>query len=283
MLRIIRELRPRYIVGENVAGIVSWNGGLVFEEVQTDLEAEGYEVQAVILPACAVNAPHRRDRVWFVAHRSVHGLHGSENRQGVEKGNGGNKKRQNQAGQFARCSGKNAKPTPNPRDPKPQGRDESQEGQQHTGRRKPRGKFSPFGSSCAVADTTGTGRKERKQSRFGKDCPQDGAGLHDRPKRFGSNGRFVNATDTTSRRRFQGMRQPGPEKPAHNLSDWRGFPTQSPVCSRNDGLSGRLAGITVSRHRRESIKAYGNAIVPQVAVQIFRAIIEAERRMNHAH
>jgi len=55
-------------VGENVYGLVNWNGGLVFNEVQTDLEAEGYEVQPVILPACAVNAPHRRDRVWFVAH-----------------------------------------------------------------------------------------------------------------------------------------------------------------------------------------------------------------------
>lgn len=68
MLRAIREIAPTYIVGENVGGIVSWNGGLVFEEVQTDLEAEGYEVQPVILPACAVGGWHRRDRVWFIAH-----------------------------------------------------------------------------------------------------------------------------------------------------------------------------------------------------------------------
>ena len=68
MLRAIREIQPGYIVGENVYGIVNWNGGLVFEEVQTDLENEGYEVQAVILPACAVGAPHRRERIWFVAY-----------------------------------------------------------------------------------------------------------------------------------------------------------------------------------------------------------------------
>lgn len=68
MLRAIREIAPTYIVGENVGGIVSWNGGLVFEEVQTDLEAEGYEVQPVILPACSVGGWHRRDRVWFIAH-----------------------------------------------------------------------------------------------------------------------------------------------------------------------------------------------------------------------
>lgn len=70
MLRAIREIAPLYVVGENVLGIVSWSKGLVFHEVQTDLENEGYEVQSVILPACAVNAPHRRERVWFVAYAS---------------------------------------------------------------------------------------------------------------------------------------------------------------------------------------------------------------------
>lgn len=72
MLRAIREIAPRYIVGENVGGLVSWNGGMVFEEVQTDLENEGYEIQPVILPACAIGAWHRRDRVWFIAH-SING------------------------------------------------------------------------------------------------------------------------------------------------------------------------------------------------------------------
>jgi len=68
MLRVIREVQPKWIVGENVLGIVNWSGGLVFEEVQADLEAQGYEVQSYVLPAVSVNAPHRRDRVWFVAY-----------------------------------------------------------------------------------------------------------------------------------------------------------------------------------------------------------------------
>jgi DNA (cytosine-5)-methyltransferase 1 len=68
MLRAIREIQPRFVVGENVFGLINWNGGMVFNEVQTDLEAEGYEVWPYVLPACAVNAPHRRDRVWFVAY-----------------------------------------------------------------------------------------------------------------------------------------------------------------------------------------------------------------------
>lgn len=67
MCRIIREIKPDWIVGENVFGIINWSHGLVFDEVQTDLETAGYEVQAFVLPACAADAPHRRDRVWIVA------------------------------------------------------------------------------------------------------------------------------------------------------------------------------------------------------------------------
>ena len=68
MLETIRSIQPRWVVGENVRGLVNWSNGLVFEEVQTDLETEGYEVQAFILPAAGIGAPHRRDRVWFVAY-----------------------------------------------------------------------------------------------------------------------------------------------------------------------------------------------------------------------
>lgn len=68
MLRAIREIAPSWVVGENVYGLVNWSGGLVFHEVQADLEAEGYEVFPFLLPAVSVNAPHRRDRIWFVAH-----------------------------------------------------------------------------------------------------------------------------------------------------------------------------------------------------------------------
>ncbi len=68
MLRIIREIKPSYAVGENVGGLLTWNDGMVLEQVFLDLENEGYEVGAFIIPACAVNAPHRRDRIWFVAY-----------------------------------------------------------------------------------------------------------------------------------------------------------------------------------------------------------------------
>ena len=63
MLRIISEVRPTWIIGENVNGII--NMGL--DQVLSDLENENYEIQPFIIPACAINAPHRRDRIWIVA------------------------------------------------------------------------------------------------------------------------------------------------------------------------------------------------------------------------
>ena len=64
MLRVISELRPTWVIGENVAGIVN----MALDQVCADLENEGYTVQALIIPACAVDAPHRRDRCAIVAH-----------------------------------------------------------------------------------------------------------------------------------------------------------------------------------------------------------------------
>jgi DNA (cytosine-5)-methyltransferase 1 len=78
MFRAIQEIHPRWIVGENVLGLLNWNGGMVFDDVCVDLETEGYynsispsgerKVYPIILPACGVNARHQRYRVWFIAH-----------------------------------------------------------------------------------------------------------------------------------------------------------------------------------------------------------------------
>ena len=70
MLRAIREIQPTYIVAENVHGLVNWGGGLVFNEVLSEMENEGYEVAPVILPACSVGADHIRERIWFCAYSS---------------------------------------------------------------------------------------------------------------------------------------------------------------------------------------------------------------------
>ena len=82
MLRVIREFSPLWVIAENVRGLLTQGGGVVFERVCTDLEVAGYEVQPIIIPAVAVGAPHRRDRVWFVGHAKHDGRDGAEDTEG---------------------------------------------------------------------------------------------------------------------------------------------------------------------------------------------------------
>jgi DNA (cytosine-5)-methyltransferase 1 len=190
MLRAIREIQPTWIVGENVRGLTNWNDGVVFDEVQAEMEAEGYEVTPFLLPACAINAPHRRDRIWFVAHSSRDGFNG-------------NKK--------------------------------SKEGQQHIARGQAFSKFNSHDGVGIIADTPGIGLEGRIQGRE-----------RFRAQTFG------------------------------NEENWR--PLSEPTLRNgDDGISKRLDGITFSKWRKESIKAGGNAIVPQVAYQIFKCISVFER------
>ena len=100
MLAIISKFRPRWVVAENVKGLLTISDGLVFESVCSDLEREGYEVQPFIIPACAVGAPHRRDRVWIVANRKCEGQqklkqqNDSANRTKIEAGTDNRPERQ---------------------------------------------------------------------------------------------------------------------------------------------------------------------------------------------
>ena len=192
MLRAIREIRPAWVVGENVAGILTMvqpgkevevgrptslfgedytveemHRQYVVETVCTDLEREGYSVRPFLIPACAVGAPHRRDRVWFVARR-------------------------------------------------------------------------------VAANTLRTGRQELDAAAKPREA-------------------LLSDSEGDARRNT-----PDP------ADRWRNFPTQSPVCSRDDGFPVPMDGITFSKWRQESIKAYGNAIVPQVAYEIFKEIIQNE-------
>jgi DNA (cytosine-5)-methyltransferase 1 len=200
MLRAIREIQPTWVVGENVSGLINWNGGLVFDEVQTDLEAEGYEVQPFVLPAAGVGScPHRRDRVWFIAY---------------SKDNDARRK------QSKCCERKNSTQI----------------------RGRLRNEFAGDGFNGPTADTES---KRYQQSCTGNKefSAQVGPGLHGRSS-FEHGG----------------------------CGTWNNFPTQSPICSRDDGLSTKLDGITFSKWRNESIKAAGNAVVPQLVVRIFKAI-----------
>ena len=71
MLRVVRECRPDWVLGENVAGHISMG----LDDVLSDLEGEGYSTRAFVIPACAVDASHRRERVWIVGNYHVEPFH----------------------------------------------------------------------------------------------------------------------------------------------------------------------------------------------------------------
>ena len=107
MFRIIKTLQPRIVVGENVRGIVNIQDGMVFETVCTNLEDEGYEVQAFNIPAAGVGAPHRRERIWFIATLGDPKYDGpltDEIGRRNKEINGGTEKRQNSSFEFERTN-----------------------------------------------------------------------------------------------------------------------------------------------------------------------------------
>lgn len=200
MLRAIREIAPRWVVGENVRGLLNWNGGVVFDEVQTDLEALGYEVLPFLLPSAGINAPHERYRIWFIAYSDCNG---------------------HESGGFN------------------ENRPEKRKGESKGDKRE---RFRPETSGHSGPVTNSISERGNENERFGNGESNE----------FNKNG------------------SPG---------DWTDFPTQSPVCNGDDGLSTRLDGITFPKWRNESIKGGGNAIVPQLAYQIFQTI----EQMSHSH
>jgi len=76
MLRVIRECQPGFVVGENVAGLLTMDDGKLIDEIFDSLEGENYKWEAFVIPACAVGAPHRRDRIWIVAYSNSKRLEG---------------------------------------------------------------------------------------------------------------------------------------------------------------------------------------------------------------
>ena len=273
MLRVIRELRPRYVVGENVRGLVSWSGGLVFEQVCADLEAEGYEVQPFILPACAVNAPHRRERVWFIAHSNL----GNDGRTSRQDASAKGKKRIQERDEVRQSEDsvnirpEMERPTPNANERTEKPPRTSREVESNWGENDD----EPSSGGEQAEQHTGWGNVLRA-------IANTNSGGLEGTKEVGRNsinverqGEFGIATDANSGR--QPRKEHGKEEPGwaakESISNyWENFPTQSPICGGDDGLPSELVGITFPKWRNESIKAYGNAIVPQVAYEIFKAI-----------
>ena len=105
MFRLIKEIKPEFVIGENVQGLINLQDGMVLRQVQDDLESEGFEVQCFLIPASGLGAWHKRNRVWIVGHSKHNGLLAAEKRSRDKKINGGTPKGQNQTIESERTSG----------------------------------------------------------------------------------------------------------------------------------------------------------------------------------
>ena len=217
MLRVIQEFHPRWVIGENVGGFVTWNNGMVLNQVCADLEEAGYEVQPFIIPACAVNAPHRRDRVWIVAHRTS------------ERPDNG--KRDRAEGHILSDENRAAEKSESERN----------------------------GWECGIgevgADVTNTRQQLRSK---------------------GSSEGLESDTSERTTRTIPDKRGSFPDWER----DWKEVAFTTCYDGVDDGLQKQMDGVAISsaRHRKERLKACGNAIVPQVAIKIIQAIKNTDEK-----
>ena len=283
MLRAIREIQPTWVVGENVNGLLSMvqpseevkmgRTGDLFEEnyiyrteqqftidaICEDLEYTGYSVQPLVIPACAIGAPHRRDRVWIFAHRTDTGVesvqqtgantvHGSVAAADTCHGRQGHRAdkqilKQGCKGTADTCNGSENRTSTD----------------------------ALFGGWNEVCNDIQSGQSKRSKS--DSSCRQQPFALADEQGRLSGRAHNAGVKESCSSK-IQPCRTDCPQ------GWWGNFPTQSPVCNRNDGLSFRLADLTISfpKWRSKSIEALGNAWVPQVAFEIFKAINEIQKK-----
>ena len=314
MFRCIDQVQPDWVVAENVAGILTMveqgevsevassadlfdslndirgyrlRETFTLQRICDDLESHGYSVQPVLIPACAVGAPHRRDRVFIIGHRNATDTCSCGQSASEQQGERAWQAVQQQAreqsfdgtcGQGASsapadtvCSGAGA--------PGASGSTQSywSDTNQQQSQRRATTKWSDrfyaiLRHATDIADAGAESvRRERQDAVHGL-----GHATHTESQQ-GERMRPQQPEDSGAQSRQFG----GGGSEDGNIAGcgrWQGFPTVSPVHRGNDGLPFDVDDLTIpfGKWRTESLKAYGNAIVPQVMYEIFRAIDQIE-------
>jgi len=273
MLRLIREIKPEFVIGENVQGLINLQNGVVLRQVQDQLESEGFEVQCFLIPASGIGAWHQRYRVWIVGHSQHNGLLASEKRCRDEKDYGGSQKRENKTVELERTSGSRDNEDVSNTDTRLSiGENEEVQTRRDT-------------STISSENVSNTNESLRGG---GRTIPLGGEnkvwGFRVKEKRIGDNVRIetIGRNDilredvpNTNSEGLQGLGLStnmeteqgsiGSENSVEEQQTW--WQTESNVCGVPNGISYEL-----DKNRANRIKTLGNAIVPQIAREFGLAI-----------
>ena len=240
-IRVIRECKPRWFIGENVEGIINIQDGMVLRQVQNDLEEEGFEVRCLIIPASSKGAWHQRKRVWILAN-SNSGVRGRG--RAVEQG------RAKQIWGF--CAAKEEQPECDIRS-------------------------EAVGCNAVLRkeDVSNTQRKGlERYSQYNSTISRQKQRIQSRPTNSTRQSTNKNVSNTKHERFSQGMQSKttsngNRQRESEGKETW--WQTQSRVCGVPNGVSYEL-----DKNRAKRVKALGNSIVPQIVYEIGKAIILAE-------
>jgi DNA (cytosine-5)-methyltransferase 1 len=308
-IRVVAETKPKWFVGENVEGIINISNGTVLQQIQQDLEKEGFQVQCLVIPASGVGAWHQRKRVWIIG-CNVSNSNSNRNTNEIERSNGEKEKVQREHRQEDSSAWKfirtNSNDVPNSSSQRQFTRNnrEMETKTKHKKGTRDQSSFQTLSSCSDVRNTnsgnveTGCERQRRiRQESEGERSSSNAANICQTLSNTNSKGlqglnnkqqpskqeqrQFTNQDNEnvrnteSSRLKSSSDRQGegkfwGTSTPRIQCqTSW--WEAQSKLCGIPYGLSARL-----DKDRTNRIKALGNSIVPLIAYEIGKAIISAE-------
>jgi DNA (cytosine-5)-methyltransferase 1 len=282
-IRVVRECKPRWFIGENVEGLININNGVVLRQVQTDLEKEGFEVQCLIIPASGIGAWHQRKRIWIMGYSKHNGHSSTKIKGGNDKTNDNSKKGKNQTSEFERTStsinngnvwldATNSESIGHRR----RSSEECKNREWSFLQGEQEGRKMGSEVERCNGDVSNSESISSNDGRYGNDSKEKQIQL--KAGRKNSDG-YVSNSDSErleGHRNKQQLQENGREKHSIGNSNdetkesW--WQTQSRICRIPDGVSFEL-----DKGRNNRIKSLGNSIVPQIVRQLGFAILEAEK------
>jgi DNA (cytosine-5)-methyltransferase 1 len=268
-IRVVAETKPKWFVGENVEGIINISNGTVLQQIQQDLEKEGFQVQCLVIPASGVGAWHQRKRVWIIG-CNVSNSNSNRNTNEIERSNGEKEKVQREHRQEDSSAWKfirtNSNDVPNSSSQRQFTRN-NREMETKTKDKKGTRDQSSFQTLSSCSDVPNSNARLS----FGENKEIQSRGIT-----FAISGKNVPNTNSKG---LQGcslptelereQRQVITKRDTEKQQTW--WEIQSSLCGVPNGISYEL-----DKGRSNRIKALGNSIVPLIAYEIGKAIISAE-------